>query len=570
LYVAQASRTDEVLPDRFVVSSDPPPFVEPQIVSLDGTTKEKSVQVQAVATVVVRGAVRWPGVQPAVGCDVTAWFMGPEGFRAGVKLASSVTDQEGRYSFQLPQTRQEVDVSAVGLNDAKRVFFIARPADSAPAARKNHQHMTFHGLQNDIEGADWVLERFKFPGSPAPEAEAKQAQTPGEAELERLGAQYARLEEKYLQALAKATTDEERDTVYRTLDPRNLLADEFLQLEQRHRGTLAGFSALHRLEGLARSVGSPEIPVSLARKKLVDILLDDYLDHEDLDLCLSGFDAGAPVEKSAILLKRATESRRRHVRAAALYYQAIHLHALAEWAEQMDRTLSRLSKDPQKNAQKIESIKTHRATLGPIDVEASRRMAIELSQRVQNEYGDAQEPPRIFDCRSYQIQHVSASEISDRRPSYGEMATGLLFEIKRLAVGQPVPDITGTDVAGRPFRLSDHRGKVVAVIFAMNLGTEELAENQKICDEFGDRAFVLVGISSYPQKEAVADAVRKSQIKWPMLWEGSRGPIATQWHIQGWPTTYIIDGRGIIRSKSHDLRSAMNLVSDFIQEAAQR
>src|SRR5262249_51148949 len=49
LYVAQASRTDEILPDRFVVSDNPPPFVVPQRVSLDGKAKEMSVQLNAVA-----------------------------------------------------------------------------------------------------------------------------------------------------------------------------------------------------------------------------------------------------------------------------------------------------------------------------------------------------------------------------------------------------------------------------------------------------------------------------------------------------------------------------------------
>jgi hypothetical protein len=52
-----------------------------------------------------------------------------------------------------------------------------------------------------------------------------------------------------------------------------------------------------------------------------------------------------------------------------------------------------------------------------------------------------------------------------------------------------------------------------------------------------------------------------------MLWEGNRGPIATQWHIQGWPTTYIIDATGIIRSKAHDLQSAKEFVEDLLHEA---
>ena len=47
----------------------------------------------------------------------------------------------------------------------------------------------------------------------------------------------------------------------------------------------------------------------------------------------------------------------------------------------------------------------------------------------------------------------------------GEVARTDLFEIRHLAVGKVAPDIEGADQDGRPFKLSDYRGKVVLLYF---------------------------------------------------------------------------------------------------------
>jgi hypothetical protein len=47
----------------------------------------------------------------------------------------------------------------------------------------------------------------------------------------------------------------------------------------------------------------------------------------------------------------------------------------------------------------------------------------------------------------------------------GEQAGAELFEIRHLAVGKHVADIDGKDQDGKPFKLSDYRGKVVLLYF---------------------------------------------------------------------------------------------------------
>jgi hypothetical protein len=47
----------------------------------------------------------------------------------------------------------------------------------------------------------------------------------------------------------------------------------------------------------------------------------------------------------------------------------------------------------------------------------------------------------------------------------GKAAEAELFEIRRLAVGMVAPEIEGEDLDGKPFKLSDYRGKVVLLDF---------------------------------------------------------------------------------------------------------
>ena len=66
-----------------------------------------------------------------------------------------------------------------------------------------------------------------------------------------------------------------------------------------------------------------------------------------------------------------------------------------------------------------------------------------------------------------------------------------------------------------------------------------------------DERFALIGVNSDPRKRATASR-RREKINWRSFWDGgtSEGPIASRWHVQGWPTIYILDPKGVIRFKS--------------------
>ena len=53
----------------------------------------------------------------------------------------------------------------------------------------------------------------------------------------------------------------------------------------------------------------------------------------------------------------------------------------------------------------------------------------------------------------------------DDHRTIGPAAETWLAARRELAIGKPAPEIVGTDVDGKPLKLSDHRGKVVVIVF---------------------------------------------------------------------------------------------------------
>ena len=133
------------------------------------------------------------------------------------------------------------------------------------------------------------------------------------------------------------------------------------------------------------------------------------------------------------------------------------------------------------------------------------------------------------------------------------------------------PDIRGTDLQGRPLSLSEFRGKVVLLECWGQWCTQcrqLYPKEEALSAEFRDRPFAIVGVNSDPDLETALSTVKEEGITWRSFWdgeEGTRGPIATAWNVRGWPVLYVIDHRGIIRSKTSGSRGW-----DAAEEAVRR
>ena len=156
----------------------------------------------------------------------------------------------------------------------------------------------------------------------------------------------------------------------------------------------------------------------------------------------------------------------------------------------------------------------------------------------------------------------------------GEAARSYLRERHELAVGKPSPEVEGTDLDGRPFRLKDQAGKVVLLDFGSHFYCGQCRETypklKDLTRRLAGRPFVLVSINAEPGKELkeLKTAWSEAGNTWPCLLDGDwDGPIQKAWNITEFPTIYVLDAKGIIRIKGHPDNNLGNEVEALVVEA---
>jgi hypothetical protein len=65
------------------------------------------------------------------------------------------------------------------------------------------------------------------------------------------------------------------------------------------------------------------------------------------------------------------------------------------------------------------------------------------------------------------------------------------------------------------------------------------------------KPFALIGINSDTDRDKIKERIKEEKMTWRSWWDGgsTSGPIASSWNVQGWPTLYILDHKGVIRHK---------------------
>lgn len=236
-----------------------------------------------------------------------------------------------------------------------------------------------------------------------------------------------------------------------------------------------------------------------------------------------------PPEVEPIL--RAAMARNPHaeVRAQAALALSTHLRRLAVEAENLTRHPDRF----ERAARAFGRASTER--MRDRDPDALRRESEALLERVVADHADIRGP---------------AGE-----PGPAEQAAAELFAIRELVAGKPAPEIEGVDADGVPMRLSDHRGKVVALVWWATWCAPCMAmvpRERQLVRRLEGRPFVLLGVNGDEDAARLRRQVEDRQIPWRSWFDGGPdGPISTRWNVRTWPTVFILDREGVIRFKGH-------------------
>lgn len=406
-----------------------------------------------------------------------------------------------------------------------------------------------------------------------PDASSTNVSTDAKSRFGELATRYKTLQEQFYAHEPK----EGEDGLRRFLEnhPMNTMVSDFLALEQQSRGTQIGFSCLYHLVLAAGSVGDADYPVTKGKIAALDVLGQHYHNYPDIDTTFRYLFSGARVSESKTFLRDViTSSRHGYVRANAMYELANYLALEANLPGMCESQLAVMDRAEPENEARMKHFERFIASLKDVVIERNRAEALSLIQQIRDDYADEFVPPRA-DVRSPVIIEVERSEYDDilktKRERIVDRLPAVHFELNH-SIGQLAPAIDGDDATGKPMSLADFREKVVVVMFSFKgCGPCEAMypDNRQLIEELSGEPFVFVGVQGDESIDTVHESLESKTITWRVWWDGEDKRISTQWNIRGWPSTFVLDQRGVIRFRDLRGKELANAVRSLLNKNAE-
>jgi thiol-disulfide isomerase/thioredoxin len=236
--------------------------------------------------------------------------------------------------------------------------------------------------------------------------------------------------------------------------------------------------------------------------KAADLLLDNHLDSPKIGVALAAMvDNGPPGQ---VFLETVLErAMNKEVQALAIYYNAVA----------KDNRIS-AAEGPGTDADKVAKARA--------EVSEAMEKAARLSP----------------DTRVGELTLAKAVEID--------------LAALKVNVGNPVPEVEGTDLDGKKAKLSGLKGKVVLFDFwATWCGPcrAMIPHERELVEKYKDRPFAILSVSADSEKGDLTEFLGSEKMPWTHWWDGEKGPVTKMFRVKAFPTLYLIDAKGVIRHK---------------------
>jgi RNA polymerase sigma factor (sigma-70 family) len=149
-----------------------------------------------------------------------------------------------------------------------------------------------------------------------------------------------------------------------------------------------------------------------------------------------------------------------------------------------------------------------------------------------------------------------------------DLAKPELWDLHNLIIGKPAPKTEGEDLEGRPLKLSNYRGKVVALVFWGHCGgcRPEVRTLREAQQHLAKKPFAIVGVYTDNHSDEAKAIAEKFEMTWPSFKEELLGPIATAWNMHGWPNIWVLDAKGVIRHRDVREGQLAQVVEELLGE----
>jgi peroxiredoxin len=123
---------------------------------------------------------------------------------------------------------------------------------------------------------------------------------------------------------------------------------------------------------------------------------------------------------------------------------------------------------------------------------------------------------------------------------------------QKIATPQAVaPELAATDLAARAVKLADYQGKVVLVTFWLNGCGPCLAEFPGIDALYRrhrEQGFTVLAVNLGQDRPTIEATLHKVPVTFPVLAD-PLGITAKRYGVEGAPTAFLIDAKGIVRER---------------------
>ena len=382
---------------------------------------------------------------------------------------------------------------------------------------------------------------------------AKWSGSPAETQLvELVDALYQRYAALHAEA-AKITDEKLQQEFYNRNDPAKDAVPKLLSLEAQHPGTDVGLMALRRIVLLAAGGGVADGPCDLGRREAF-ARLNNYADRPILPEILRYVDGGNYEPATKEFLRSLAQNRKaipvvRQYSAIALAGWMLALRDSREHGERRLRELEHGAAErfPEEAEYYVKVLKVLPAA---DQLQAFEKESIDLlRQSSESKSGIRQPAVQGIDPKWHLIR--IDEEATKTMPLLTDLAAGVLFKESHLRLEKPAPDLEVALVSGSKWSMGAQRGKVVIVQFSFKgCGPCEAMypDLRELQQANGDRLSIL-SIMADKERKDTDEAVAGGKLTWNVAWDGFRGPIATRWAVQSFPTIYVIGPTGHVAGK---------------------
>jgi thiol-disulfide isomerase/thioredoxin len=201
----------------------------------------------------------------------------------------------------------------------------------------------------------------------------------------------------------------------------------------------------------------------------------------------------------------------------------------------------------------------------------SREQVVALAAAISGDADVRKETEEALGKEKVQAILSGREKFEKERKEYADLLKTKFPEVRvvDLSMGKEAPELVSQDLAGKPVKLSDLRGKVVVLDFWATWCPPckaMIPHERELVKKMQGKPFTLVSISADDKKETLTEFLTKEPMPWTHWYNGPEG-VVEDWDMEYFPTIYVIDAKGVLRYKDVTDKDLEEAVEKLVKEA---